>query len=114
LTIQPISLAYTRARDGTPLVGSLRSLYCWFGPGELLPHLMRALGAPGGEVEMRFHSHFDARAIGDRKQLARHVEAIVRGGVAEANARMLGAAGGVLASRETIADASDKRRAASA
>ena len=81
LTVQPLSIAYTRARDGTPLVGSLRSLYAWFGEGSLAPHLARVLGTPGGEVELRFLAPIPATAAASRKLLARQAEAAVKSGI---------------------------------
>jgi 1-acyl-sn-glycerol-3-phosphate acyltransferase len=89
LIIQPISLAYTRSLDGTPLVGPLRELYCWFGDASLFPHLMRMLGLPGCRVEVRFHAPIHSRQIGNRKQLARVAEAAVAAGVAASNAPLL-------------------------
>ena len=55
LVVQPVSITYTRALDGTPLVGRWRELYCWFGEATMLPHLMRMVSLPGAEVELRFH-----------------------------------------------------------
>jgi 1-acyl-sn-glycerol-3-phosphate acyltransferase len=81
LIVQPLSIAYTRTRDGTPLVGPLRALYAWFGEGSLAPHLARVLGTPGGEVELRFLAPIPAAASGNRKLLARQAEAAVQSGI---------------------------------
>lgn len=106
LIIQPISMIYARGLDGTPLVGPLRELYCWYGEASLFPHLMRMLRLPGCHVELRFHAPIYSRQIGDRKRLARAAEAAVVAGVAEANAALLAAAGGEqAASAPPITDA---------
>lgn len=81
LIIQPLSIAYTRTRDGAPLVGPLRALYAWFGEGTLAPHMARLLGAPGGEVELRFLAPIRAGADTNRKLLARQAEAAVKSGI---------------------------------
>lgn len=84
LQVQPISIAYVRLRDGTPLTGPLRALYCWFGHADLMPHLTRVMGLPGAVVELRFHAPIAAANIG-RKQLARLAEKAVAEGVAAAH-----------------------------
>ena len=81
LIVQPLSIAYTRTRDGTPLIGPLRGLYAWFGEGSLAPHLARVLGTPGGEVELRFLPPIPAATVPNRKVLARQAEAAVKAGI---------------------------------
>jgi 1-acyl-sn-glycerol-3-phosphate acyltransferase len=85
--VQPISIAYSRALDGTPLVGDLRGLYCWFGDATLVPHLLRMLSLPGAEVELSFHQPI-AAAGKTRKELARRAQAAVATGVAGVNASL--------------------------
>jgi 1-acyl-sn-glycerol-3-phosphate acyltransferase len=82
VTIQPVSLAYTRTRDGAPLTGARADLYAWIGADDMFPHLWRALAAPGAEVRVVFHPPLDMAATADRKRLARAAEAEVREGVA--------------------------------
>ena len=81
LIVQPLSIAYTRTRDGTPLVGPLRALYAWFGEGTLAPHMARVLSIPGGEVELQFQAPIRAGAAANRKVLARQAEAAVKAGI---------------------------------
>ncbi len=95
LIVQPLSIAYTRTRDGTPLVGPLRALYAWFGEASLAPHLARVLGSPGGEVELRFLAPIRAAAATNRKLLARQAEAAVRSGVDASFAPYLALVGAV-------------------
>lgn len=89
LRVQPVSITYTRLKDGTPLVGERRALYCWFGDASMMPHLWRVLTLKGAEVELRFLPSFPAAECSDRKQLARRVEAAVAESVAEVNRRLL-------------------------
>lgn len=86
LTIQPVSIAYVRYTDGTPLSGPLRELYGWFGDMALAPHLFRALGLRGCEVELRFHSPITVDRNADRKRLAREAHTAVARGVAVSQA----------------------------
>ncbi|MFO1152616.1 MAG: lysophospholipid acyltransferase family protein [Rhodospirillales bacterium] len=81
LFIQPVSIAYTRGRDGTPLIGPLRDRYAWFGDASLAPHLARVLGTPGGEVELRFLDPIRASSVANRKLLACQAEAAVKSGI---------------------------------
>lgn len=85
LAVQPISLAYTRAIDGTPLTGPYKDLYCWYGDMTLLPHLLRVLGLRGAEVELRYHPTVQPGRFASRKALARHCEEQVAAGVADAH-----------------------------
>jgi 1-acyl-sn-glycerol-3-phosphate acyltransferase len=84
LQVQPISISYVRLRDGTPLTGPLRSLYCWYGHADLMPHLSRVMGLPGAKVELRFHAPIITANI-SRKQLAREAEQAVAEGIAAAH-----------------------------
>jgi 1-acyl-sn-glycerol-3-phosphate acyltransferase len=88
IMVQPVSITYARALDGTPLVGDLRDLYCWFGDATLLPHLMRMLSLPGVEVDLRFHQPIAIAGMG-RKEIARRAQAAVAAGVAAANAPLV-------------------------
>lgn len=85
LVIQPISVAYPRYYDGTPLQGPLRALYCWFGDATLMPHLFRVFGLKGAEVEVRFHTPIAVGSSPNRKELARRAQDAIVAGVAEAN-----------------------------
>jgi len=88
--VQPVSITYARDFDGTPLIGPLRELYCWFGDMTMLPHLMRMLSLPGCEVELRFLEPIATVGV-SRKELARTAQAAVAASVADVNAA-LGAA----------------------
>ena len=90
VTIQPVSLAYTRTRAGAPLTGDRRDLYAWIDADDMFPHLWRALGASGAEVRIAFHPPLEMAAHADRKRLARAAEAAVRAGVARLRASIDG------------------------
>ncbi len=81
VTVQPVSIAYARYADGTPLIGAHRALYCWFGGATLMPHMLRVFGLKGALVEVRFHPPLRAGDWGDRKDLARRAHALVAAGV---------------------------------
>jgi lyso-ornithine lipid O-acyltransferase len=85
LTVQPVSLAYTRL-DGIPLGRALRPLYTWFGEMELMPHIWSMLGLGKLTVEVEFHRPVSFAEFGSRKALAAHCHDAVAGGLAAANA----------------------------
>lgn len=85
--VQPVSVAYPRARDGSPLTGARAQHYAWYGDKTLAPHLWQMLGRPGAETEVRFHPPVHPASFADRKSLARHCHAAVASGVAAAHAR---------------------------
>ncbi|MEJ1495148.1 MAG: lysophospholipid acyltransferase family protein [Candidatus Sedimenticola sp. (ex Thyasira tokunagai)] len=72
LTVQPVTLAYTRFFNGEPLLESDRALYGWYGDMELLPHLRAVMGLQGVEVVVTFHSALPAQTFENRKLLAMH------------------------------------------
>jgi len=86
VVVQPVSVAYVRYADGTPLVGPLVDLYSWYGDMTLVPHLFQVLGLRGVDVEVRFHEPIPAADVADRKALARRCQAAVAAGVAASHA----------------------------
>jgi 1-acyl-sn-glycerol-3-phosphate acyltransferase len=82
VTVQAVSLAFTRLRSGEPLVGERQDLFAWIGADDMFPHLWRALGSSGAEVRVVFHPPLEGDVVRDRKVLARAAEAQVRAGVA--------------------------------
>jgi 1-acyl-sn-glycerol-3-phosphate acyltransferase len=77
VTVQPVSIAYTRYADGGKLVGDLLDCYAWYGDMVMAPHLMKILSLDGAEVEVRFHDAVKAAAFNDRKDLAAYCEKII-------------------------------------
>lgn len=70
--VQPVSIVYDR------------SSCAWFGDMTLAPHLWNMFGLPGGRVVVTFHEPVFKTDFADRKTLARHCEAVVRGALTEA------------------------------
>lgn len=83
VTIQPVSIAYTRYADGTPLTGERHRLYTWYGNVELMPHVMQVMGLIGADVEVVFHPPIARGMWTNRKDLTRRLQGEVARGVAE-------------------------------
>ncbi len=80
LTIQPVSLAYTRL-DGIPLNRAFRPQYAWFGAMTLMPHLFEMLGIGKVTVEVTFHDPVVSDRFETRKSLAEFCHRVVVRGV---------------------------------
>jgi len=83
LTVQPVSITYTRL-DGLPLGRALRPYLSWFGGMELMPHLFALMGLGSVTVEVHFHPVLDAAAFPSRKALAEVCRQIIGAGVEQA------------------------------
>lgn len=84
ITIQPVSVAYTRL-DGMPLRRALRPHYAWYGDMDLLPHLVEMLGIGKVTIEIIFHDPISGDHLPTRKDLADYCHRIVVAGVDAAN-----------------------------
>lgn len=74
MRIQPVSVVY-RAPKGRD-----DRFYGWWGDMDLGPHLLTVLAArPQGSVELVYHTPVNVADFTDRKSLAAHLEAAVRG-----------------------------------
>lgn len=85
LTVQPVSIAYTRLA-GMPVGRQWRDCFAWYGGMDLVPHFWRAFGLGRFTVRLQFHPVVPAAAFGSRKALAQHCESLVAAGVAAAHA----------------------------
>lgn len=76
LQVQPVSVQYHAPR------GRNVRFYGWWGDMNFAGHLLQVLACkrPGG-VEVTFHDPVPVDAFRDRKQLAAHCEAVIRGGL---------------------------------
>lgn len=83
VTVQAVSLAFTRLTTGEPLTGPHYDLFAWVDADDMFPHLWRALGSAGAEVRVIFHPPLAADLSQDRKLMARAAEAQVRAGLAK-------------------------------
>ncbi len=76
MQIQPVSVRYQApaGRDGR--------FYGWWGDMNFAGHLVQVLACRRpGSVEVTFHDPVPVNSLNDRKQLAAHCEAVVRGGL---------------------------------
>jgi len=80
LTIQPVSLAYTRL-DGIPLSRAFRPKFAWFGDMTLVPHMFEMLGMGKLTVEVTFHDPVFGHDFETRKALAEFCQRVVRRGL---------------------------------
>lgn len=80
VTVQPVSIAYTR-HWGVPMGYGLRPLYAWYGDMDLASHLWEVLLEGGFTVEIDLLEPVTLAQCGDRKALARHCEAAIRRGM---------------------------------
>lgn len=85
--IQPVTIDYTRFRDGRPIEGRQRDLYAWHGEMTLAPHLGQVIGLSGAEVKLVWHDVIRPAAAADRKELARLTEQAVAEGMARLRGR---------------------------
>lgn len=83
LTVQPVSLAYTRL-NGFPIGRTLRPFFAWYGDMDLFGHLWRVAGLGRIEVVIEFHTPVTIEQFGTRKALAEHCQRVIAGGVAAA------------------------------
>lgn len=83
LTIQPVSIAYTKL-DGLPLGRHLRPFFAWYGDMDLAPHLWQLAGLGRLSVMVTFHPPVTLDEVGSRKALSRHCQALIAEGVATA------------------------------
>ncbi|MBX7199295.1 MAG: 1-acyl-sn-glycerol-3-phosphate acyltransferase [Rhodospirillaceae bacterium] len=81
VTIQPVSIAYTRL-NGMPMGVGWRPYVAWYGDMDLIPHLRRLLELGTITCEITFHPPVTAADFPDRKALAAHCERITRDGFA--------------------------------
>ena len=84
LTVQPVSIAYTRL-DGLPIGRALRPYYAWYGAMKLIPHAWRMLGLGHTSVLVEFHPPLTGAEFESRKTLAAHCHRIISAGLAAAN-----------------------------
>ncbi len=79
VTIQPVTLAYTRI-NGVPVTrGDLPDL-AWVGDTQLAPHALGFIGLGQVTAEIIFHPAIDPAAWPDRKALARHCHLVIAAG----------------------------------
>ncbi len=85
LTVQPVSIAYTRL-NGVPLGRGLRPFFAWYGDMDLAPHLWTVAALGKLTVVIEFHPPLTVDEAGSRKALAGRARERVADGLARANA----------------------------
>ena len=83
ITVQPVSLAYTRL-DGLPIGRRSRPFFAWYGDMDLAPHLWRLLGLGTIEAVVEFHPPVMVTDFASRKALADFCHQRVSRGVSRA------------------------------
>ncbi len=84
VTVQPVSIAYTRL-DGIPLVRNMRPHFAWYGDMHLVPHMLTLLGLGTVTAHVVFHEPIPGDAVSSRKELAERCRRAVVAGVNAAN-----------------------------
>ena len=81
VTVQPVSLAYTRL-NGMPIGVGWRPFVAWYGDMELGPHLWEITRLGRLTVEIMFHAPVTLAQFTSRKELAAHCDRVTRAGFA--------------------------------
>jgi 1-acyl-sn-glycerol-3-phosphate acyltransferase len=81
MTVQPMSIAYTRL-NSLPLGIGWRPFFAWYGDMDLIPHLWHALRLGTITAEVTFHAAVSSDDFSNRKALAKHCETVSGAGVA--------------------------------
>tara|TARA_A100001037_G_scaffold289346_1_gene300995 strand:+ start:182 stop:1138 length:957 start_codon:yes stop_codon:yes gene_type:complete len=83
LTIQPVSLTYSRV-DGVPIGRHLRPYYAWYGDMDLLNHAADLVGLGRLTVTVSFHEPVTIEQFESRKALAQYCERQIVGSHSDA------------------------------
>lgn len=81
ITVQPVSMAYTRL-NGLPIGVGWRAYFAWFGDMELMPHLWTVAKLGIITAEVTFHTPVSRAEFPDRKTLSAHCERVCGDGMA--------------------------------
>jgi 1-acyl-sn-glycerol-3-phosphate acyltransferase len=71
IAVQPVTLAYTRLADGTPVGPANCDLYAWHGDADFLPHLWMVLQAGGVHIRVVAGNPVLSWSVRSRKALGR-------------------------------------------
>lgn len=87
--VQPVTISFSRHKDGRPLERREQDQFTWYGDMSLLPHLWNVFCIKGCEVDVVFHPPQDPLAFAGRKELCQWAENAVVEGLNEVKARGL-------------------------
>lgn len=82
LTVQPVSLAYTR-RNGMALARNLLPDVAWYGDMDLVPHLLGILRGGPITAEIMLHEPVNIDEFASRKEMAAYCHARIANGVSD-------------------------------
>ncbi len=83
LTVQPLTIAYTRL-DGMPMLRGLMPRLAWYGDMDLVPHFWGVLSGGPVTAEVRMHEPVTIEQFGSRKQLSAYCQQRVQEGMSAA------------------------------
>ncbi len=92
VTVQPVSIAYTRVH-GIPMGRQFRPFFAWYGDMELIPHLWESFRLGPFDVDVHYHPPVQMTDFKNRKELAAYCHKIVAAGVGHALSGRPGAVG---------------------
>ncbi len=84
IAVQPVTLAYTRLADGTPIGSRNCDLYAWHADAEFVPHLWGALKDGGVEIHVVAGNPVLSWSVKSRKVLGRDLRRQLSGDLTKA------------------------------
>jgi 1-acyl-sn-glycerol-3-phosphate acyltransferase len=84
VAVQPVTLAYVRLGDGTPIDAGNCDLYAWHSEAEFLPHLWGSMQACGVEIQVIVGQPVLSWSVRSRKPLGRELRLQLAGDLGRA------------------------------
>lgn len=81
VTVQPVSMAYTRL-NGMPIGVGWRAFVAWYGDMEMMSHMWQIMRLGKLTAEVTFHPPVTLAQFASRKELAAHCDRVTRTGFA--------------------------------
>lgn len=82
VAVQPVTLVFAQLADGTTIGRNNCDIYAWYGDGEFLPHLWRALQHEGLEIQVRVADPILSWSVRSRKLLGKMLHTRLSGQLA--------------------------------
>ena len=80
ITVQPVSICYTRL-DGIPIGRGNRPIFAWYGDMEMAGHLWNVFGLGQTTVAIEFHEPVTMSDFKSRKEMSSHCHRVISEGV---------------------------------